>query len=195
MRRLVRTFVAVDVSPEVRTRTAQAIARLQAAEAKVTWIAPQRLHLTLNFLGDVNQLELPAVCQAVVTAVHDFPQFEYTVKGVGVFPSPDNPRTLWLGVEKGADELREVQAAIQQALSPLGFRPEARRYRPHLTIGRVRGKREGLDQLSVLLAELGDYQAGVVAVDEITVYSSDFSPATERDGPMYEALAGAPLCG
>jgi 2'-5' RNA ligase len=188
--RSLRTFVAVEMSSEVRARARQLVGLLQAAGAKVTWVKPEAMHLTLKFLGEVDLIDIPAVCDAVNGAVVDLPPFEIVVSGAGAFPASGRPRTIWLGVSQGSDELIELHDRVERALAKLGFRQENRRFRPHLTLGRVRGDRD-LRELGQLVVEHADYVGGVASVDEVVVFSSEL----EADGPIHEPLAVAPLNG
>lgn len=194
MNRTVRTFVAVEVSPEVRAKAKQLIATLSAAATgiKVKWSDPQDLHLTMKFLGDVDMLDVPGVCAAVEAAVKDLPPFDFQVQGAGAFPDAQRPRTVWLGVREGSEELGILHDCLEQALSPLGFRREQRRFRPHLTLGRVRSvPPEGAVDLAAMLAEHRDYFAGASDVSEVVVFSSEL----DRAGPKYEVLSTTELKG
>jgi len=190
MTRTLRTFIAVEISAETRSRARQLITRLSGTGAKVSWVKPDCLHLTLKFLGDVDLREIAALGEAVTRATADLPPFEIEVRGAGAFPTAARPRTLWLGVGRGSDEMVALHDAVDGALDGLGYRREQRRFRPHLTIGRVRGERD-LELLGQLVSEHADFAGGVTSIDEVVVMSSELSP----DGPDYEPLAIAPLNG
>ncbi|HJT32688.1 MAG TPA: RNA 2',3'-cyclic phosphodiesterase [Pirellulales bacterium] len=190
MTRTLRTFIAVEISSETRSRARQLFERLKGTDAKISWVKPECLHLTLKFLGDVDLREIPAVCDAVTQAVADLPPFEIEAHGAGAFPTAARPRTIWLGVGRGSEEMVALHDAVDRALGGLGYRREQRRFRPHLTVGRVRGGRD-LDALGELLGQHADFAGGVTSVDEVVVMSSELSP----DGPEYEPLAAAPLNG
>jgi 2'-5' RNA ligase len=192
MRRTVRTFVAVEVSPEVMARSAELIKKLTALDAPVRWVDPQKMHFTLKFLGEVESLEIPDVCTVVDEAVKELPPFECQVAGAGAFPDLHRPRTVWLGMKYGIEAMIALHDAIDAGLTELGFRTEQRRYRPHLTLGRVRGGRpDDIARLARGLEEYRDYVGGVTDVSEVVVFSS--SP--QRDGPIYEPLSHASLEG
>jgi 2'-5' RNA ligase len=191
MSRPLRTFVAVAVSHEVRIRARQLVDALSCTAAKVRWVEPENLHYSLKFLGDVELLEIPRVCEAVTRAALDLPPFEIIARGAGAFPDVARPRTIWLGVADGSQQMIELNEAIERELAPLGFRREQRRFRPHLTIGRVRGGPAGLGELGQLVQQHADFVGGVVSVDEVVVFSSELG----RDGPTYEPLATATLQG
>jgi 2'-5' RNA ligase len=187
----IRTFVAVEVWPEIRERTKAIVHRLKESTAKVTWVKHDQMHLTMNFLGDVAMNEIPAVCKAVADAARPFTPFDVEMASIGVFPSYENPRTIWLGVGDGAHRLIALHGALEKLLGELGFRIEARRFRPHLTIGRVRSLPNGPGQLAGLLKQYADFEAGPMMVSELTVFSSELG----RDGPTYEALGHGELLG
>ena len=187
----VRTFTAVEVWPEIRERAKSLIKRLEDTTAKVTWAKADQMHLTMNFLGDVEMNEIPAVCRAVSDAVRSFAPFDVEMAGVGVFPSYENPRTIWLGVTDGSEQLVALHAALEDSLAKLGCRVEARRFRPHLTLGRVRSLPKGAGQLAGSLKQHAEFEAGPMMVSEVTVFSSDLG----RNGPTYEALGHGELLG
>lgn len=191
MNRNVRTFVAVEISSEMRLRAGQLIDRLSSTAAKVRWVEPHNLHFTLKFLGDVDLLDIPQLCEAVTGAVAELPPFEIEALGAGAFPDLHNPRTVWLGVGRGTEAMVELHDAVERALTTLGFRREQRRYRPHVTLGRVRGAGPANLELAERLAKLADFPGGIASIEEVVVFSSELG----RDGPSYEVLASAPLGG
>jgi RNA 2',3'-cyclic 3'-phosphodiesterase len=188
----IRTFVAVDVAEAVRRRAARLIELLAQGGGDVKWVEPQNMHLTLQFLGDVPQSDVSAVCQAVERAVEGTPPFSMTLVGAGAFPHPGRPNTIWIGIGEGSEELVALQRAVQRALKPLGFPPERRAFHPHLTIGRMRRgggpARQGLAQA---LREQHDFEAGSSMVDQVIVYASYL----DRAGPTYQAMRRIDLTG
>lgn len=184
----IRTFVAIAISDDIRTRARAAMKQLASIAPDVKWVEPQSLHWTLNFLGNVEQREIGEICMAVAEGALEHEPFELETRGAGAFPAADRPRTLWLGVGQGRDEMIALQASIEKALESLGFRGEARRYTPHLTFGRP-GRGERPQALAAQLAAMADFNGGRMLVDEVTIYSSELT----REGPVYESLAVAPL--
>jgi 2'-5' RNA ligase len=191
MARTLRTFIAVETSPEVRTKAQQLIKTLAQSPAKVKWVEPHNLHLTLKFLGEIELLEVPKICQAMTRATADLPPFDLEALGAGAFPNLASPRTVWIGGGQGSEEMITLHDRLEAELAPLGFRREQRRFRPHLTIGRVRNSPQGIDELAQLLAERREFAAGSTDVAEVVLFSSEL----ERDGPTYEPLHHALLAG
>ena len=191
MANILRTFVAIEIPVEVQDRAGRLIGRLQAAPAKVKWVAPRHLHWTLKFLGDVDMLEIPKICQAVTRAVEPLAPFDVEARGAGAFPDETRPRTIWIGMGEGTEPMIELHDAIDRELGTLGYRAENRRFRPHLTIGRVRQSHEGIDELSSLLRENTEFDGGLSTVYEVVVFSSELG----RDGPTHDPLCHVELKG
>jgi len=184
----IRTFVAVEMAPEVRDAAVAVIDDLRQAEADVKWVARENMHLTLQFLGQVPADTINDVCLAVSEAVAGCEPFDLEIRGLGAFPNARRPRTIWLGVAAGREELAAVQKRAQKALKKLGFKPEDRPFSPHLTIGRVR---EGTPALAERLAGRADESYGRSPITEVVVFSSQLSPS----GPTHTPLCRAPLGG
>src|SRR5687768_9630793 len=95
----IRTFIAVETSPAVRRRAVDLQNKLRESHAKASWTDPEKMHVTLQFLGDVEDTLIPDVCKRVATAAALFEPFFIEFSKAGAFPAADRPRTLWIGVE------------------------------------------------------------------------------------------------
>jgi len=188
----IRTFIAVEMSPSVISRAGDLIDKLRIAAAEINWVRPQQMHLTLKFLGDVPDTETPDICRVVNEVAAAFEPFEITCRGAGAFPNVRDPRTLWIGIEDGADELKQLQAELDGALkAKLGYAKEQRGFHPHLTIGRV--KRElpgGRGELAQLLEKYVHFDADLAIIDEVVTFASFLS---RSQGPTHDALGRAEL--
>jgi 2'-5' RNA ligase len=184
----IRTFIAVAASPDVRRGAELLVNRLRPSAGDVKWVTAVNLHWTLQFLGVVDEREIPAVCKAVTAAAAMIEPFDLTARGAGAFPTAHRPRTLWLGAGQGGDSMVALQHAIERSLKKLGYRGEDRRYVPHITLGRA-GRHGRPPSLATELAALADFDAGSMLVDEVTVFSSTLT----REGSEYRVLAHAPL--
>lgn len=187
----IRTFIAVDTSPAVRRRAAALQEKLRVSEVKASWTEPENMHLTLQFLGDVEDTLVPEVCQRVASAAAPFAPFQVGFSQAGAFPSLDRPRTVWIGVDQGRQELIDLQLAIQETLLEMRFPRERRTYKPHLTIGRVREKGPRQAQLSELLAHYRDFKADSCDVPEALIFASFL----EGSRPTYQIMGRASLDG
>lgn len=185
-----RTFIAVELSPDIRARASELVRKLSPSGVKATWVKPEQIHLTLKFLGDTPANELAGVCQAVERAAATMESFDIECGGAGAFPNLGRPRTLWIGIRDPEQKLERLHRAVEDELAKVGFRPEHRRYQPHLTIGRVRSATpEALAELSRLLEVYGKFPPATSDVSEIVVFTSELA----RGGAVHEAIGHAEL--
>lgn len=186
-----RLFVAIDVGDAVRAEVARVIKilgdRMEAATTppKITWVKPAALHLTLRFIGEVEETAVPAVCDRLAPPVNMSP-FVVEWRGLGAFPSARHPRALWLGVIAGAAQLGALEAEVSRRLTG-SVDLEARPLLPHLTLGRIKMTGAGVEWPKALQAvEVRGVQS---LVDRITLFRSELSSR----GPHYTGLTSAPL--
>jgi 2'-5' RNA ligase len=183
-----RTFIAVEAAPQIRRVAANVVAHLRHGFTDVKWVNPENLHWTLQFLGDVDDLEIPAVCHAVAAAAAEHQAFNLSAEGVGVFPALDRPRILWLGAGQGGGHMIELQGDIERRLLALGYRGENRKYVPHLTIGRF-GRTSHRSKLRAELDSVNGLVNCECTVEDVTVFASRLASG----GSVYEPLSRAPL--
>jgi RNA 2',3'-cyclic 3'-phosphodiesterase len=186
-----RTFIAVEMSPRVISRAGDLIDELRVTAAEITWVRPQQMHVTLKFLGDVPDTETPDICRVVSEAAASFEPFEITLRGAGAFPNLRDPRTLWIGIEDGSEELKRLQSVLDDALKArLGYPKEQRGFHPHLTIGRVkRAPPGGHEEFTQLLEKHAHFDADLAIIDEVVTFASFLG----RKGPTHDALDHAIL--
>jgi RNA 2',3'-cyclic 3'-phosphodiesterase len=186
-----RTFIGVDIGDQIRAAAAALQKDLARTGASVKWAAPESMHVTLLFLGEVDDRELHAVCKAVRDAAAGEPPFPLRVSGVGAFPTPRRPKILWAGITDGAEPLQRLNAALEERMLDLGcYRKEERGYTPHLTLGRVAGDADSFALAAELPKRLA-WDGGRTTVDEVLVFSSEM----DRAGPVHTVIGRAPLAG
>lgn len=183
-----RLFVAVDLAPAVLHRVEQLIAERNASAPRARWQRTEQLHVTLCFLGEVPESELPRVAERVRAAALRHAPFALELTSAGCFPDAARPRVLWLGVGGDSAALAALEADLRQSLSGFVSAPETRDYHPHLTLARS-SQRGGDRQLAECIASLERAELGTSAIADIVLYSSHSSPA----GVRYTAELRAPL--
>ena len=125
MKSTVRAVVAIDIAPGIRREARKLIKPLQKAFPNVKWVDDDNFHVTLKFLGaNTPTTELHRVIRAIERACAKFEQFDLVFDGLGAFPDPSNPRTVWIGVAEGVEELRELSRRIEDELEKIGFPKE-----------------------------------------------------------------------
>lgn len=185
----IRSFIGVDIGAAIRENAVALQERLARTGAGVKWVDPSSLHITLLFLGEVDDRDIMPIARAVESAARREAAFSLQIEGVGAFPTPRRPKVIWAGVGDGADALRRLYANIEAKLLELSvYRKEERSYTPHLTLGRAKSESDGL-LLAPELARLTAWNAGRTAVNEVLLFSSE--PGSR--GPEYAVLARANL--
>jgi len=171
---------------DVRQRLATEIERLRPHATDVAWVVPANLHVTLKFLGQLDEARVPAIADALRAACARHAAFELAVRGLGAFPSPTRPRVLWAGLEGDAGALGALAERVETACGALGMSRETRPFAAHVTLGRVREPRRQ-PALAEALALPADF--GRLRVEQVSLMRSQLSPR----GARYSELAGAPL--
>jgi 2'-5' RNA ligase len=182
----VRTFVALELSPAAKAGILGLAGTLRGKGVRASWSREGTLHLTLKFIGDVEEADLPDVIEAVRRAATARGPFAFEIRGAGAFPSPRRPRVIWVGVAP-SEALFDLQADVERELAGVGVPREERRWTPHLTVGRVR-EADGAPDLGGALAALRVPEESV-QVGEVLVMKSRLSPS----GAVHEVIARIPL--
>jgi 2'-5' RNA ligase len=190
----VRLFVGVDLSSEVKAAAAAIEERLrdrlkeQRLHVDARWVAAENLHITLWFIGEVDDERAVAIDRSMAAPFPVAP-FELALEGCGAFPPSGPPRVFWLGVRAGAEAMRELYDEVARRLTALGFEPERRPYSAHLTLARVKdSRRDAAPGIRRVLGEL-PASAGTCRIEAVTLFRSHLSPK----GSTYEARARVPL--
>ncbi len=184
-----RTFVAIELEPAIKQVLVNLLRGLPRADG-VRWVSEQQLHLTLKFLGEVDDAHIGNVCAAVAHAARTVAPFSMSIAGLGVFPAPRNPRVLWCGVADPTESCRRWVATADPLLADLNFKPETRAFTPHITLGRSRSTAGGY----VLREVLESRQLPAtdeMLVSEVVVFESQLRPT----GAVYTPVAKVPLAG
>lgn len=180
----IRTFIAIEISEDLRQELAEVQQELRESEADVKWVKPQNLHLTLKFLGDLPEEKTREVKEILENIARHTQPFEANFAGIGAFPKLDFPRVVWVGIEKGKDELIGLAKEIEEELTRLGIPKEKRGFSAHLTLGRIRSPKNK-DRLKSIIQEIDFVAKNEISVEEITLFQSKLTP----QGPIYTALS------
>ena len=185
---MIRSFVAIELTQETSEKLVIIQEQIKQSQAKVRWVNPNGIHLTLKFLGNIHPAQVDEIAETAAREVENEPPLTLRPSGLGAFPSRRKPRVIWVGMEGEVQRLTRIQARVENALEPLGFVREKRAFRPHLTIGRVKDRRR-LQSLIDAMAELKIPEFDSFDVTEIILYKSDLRPT----GAIYTKLHRMPL--
>jgi 2'-5' RNA ligase len=178
-----RTFIAIEFDQAILRRLESLQNRLEPHCPKMKWADPSKIHLTLKFLGEINDSQMTAVSQALDQLAGQCQPFDIAVENLGTFKPAGPLSVVWVGIQDPSNRLAECQDRCEQLLEPLGFPPEKRRFSPHLTIARNRLPKNSRQIRAALDAE-PPFQAGVQTVTSLTFYRSTLT----SQGPIYNAL-------
>lgn len=185
---MIRTFIAIPLPEGNQTQLKDAVGSLRELDLNARFPDPRSIHLTLKFLGNIDETYIEEVTGVLDECCLSVPPFSVQLRGLGAFPHSARPRVLWMGVESG-EELRELQQELENRLVALGFEVEERPFRPHLTVGRVKGKRNFKALVQFLRSEKDDFEAGSFQVNSVSLYQSVLKPT----GAEYSVLHRASL--
>lgn len=187
---MIRAFVAIALPEQVRQRLLELGGRLRALGLSGSFPRAESLHLTLKFLGEVQEQSVTGIGEVMERVCRDIPPFELEVRGLGVFPHPAKPRVVWIGVSD-CESLSLLHSGLEDGFQSLGFPREPRSFQPHLTMVRLKSS-ENLRKLTAYLDEAGrDEEAGTFEVAAIHLFRSELRP----DGARYSRLRSAALEG
>ena len=180
----IRSFIAIPLATDIRQAAVKLLERLRQPNDGIKWVPTDNLHLTLKFLGEVDNTEVPRVCDVIRQVTATLPPFEISFAGTGGFPQLERPRILFVGVNDPGSLVAMV-SGLESALAELGFKPEPRDYRPHLTIGRTRGGSRRADASVVeRLRQEQDLQLGTMTADCVQLFASFL----DKGGPTYQVM-------
>lgn len=186
-----RLFIAVPLPVEVMERIGAIGARLAEKNWPVRWTDPNNAHLTLHFIGEVDQSRAELLRMALPGEAAKHQAFTLETGGLGVYPDRKKPRVLWMGLDGVTERLEALHGGVGRMLQHLDFEVEARPYSPHITIGRLR-EQIGAERGMTIWTTLRGFQLGApltVPIEEVTLYRSHLS----HTGSRYEPLATGKL--
>lgn len=172
-----RVFVAVELPLSVRELVAERarLLREEFPRVRASWERAEKMHITLKFLGEVDEARLTKVQNAITQEAKDFQPFEISIEGAGAFPPRGVPRILWFGAKDESESLSGLQRKLENEFARIGFKKENRKFHPHITLARVRTP-DGVRDLREKHEQL-DFHSDAFMVNEIILIKSELSPS------------------
>ena len=181
----IRSFIAIPLAPDVNRHATRMLQRLRQSSDGIKWVPADNLHLTLKFLGDVDNTEVPDVCKVIHGICSQHAPFHLDFAGTGGFPSLERPRILYAGINDASGTLTKIVTQLEASLAELGFKQEPRDYIPHLTLGRTRNaSRVASSNMMERLAAEESTELGGMQVTSLQLVASFLDKA----GPTYQIM-------
>jgi 2'-5' RNA ligase len=181
-----RVFIAIDLPNEIRKALSDVQRELRRVTNTCRWVAPEAIHITLRFIGEVPEKRVDEIHDALTGFT--WKPFNILVRGVGFFPGTRSPRVFWAGME--APTMKELTERLDTRIEQLGFEREKRAFRPHITLARAKNSRIDSALVSAT-APYEDHEFGSFTVDRVFLFRSTLKPS----GAVYEKLKEYPLQG
>ena len=179
-----RLFTAIDIG---RLDTLVAAEKeLEQTGANLKLVDPDIVHCTLKFLGEVEKQRINCITKAMTLSIAEAKPFTLSIKGMGVFPSLEYMKVIWVGLE--AEPIISIAEHLDQNLTQCGFKKEKRAFAPHATLARVKGA-QGKNRLKEVVQQYKDTYFGEIIVSNICLKKSELLPG----GPIYTTLNKIPL--
>jgi len=174
-----RSFIAVDIKNE---KVEAVLDELKKVNADIKVVEPQNLHLTLKFLDEISEDAIEKINVVMQKSFKYFQPFNISLRGIGIFPSFEYMRVIWISINDGTKNLIEIQRSLDANLIAINFEPEIR-FDPHLTIGRVKYQRGKEDLINFILKHKDD-DFGNIVIDKVELKKSMLTPK----GPIYSTI-------
>ncbi len=178
-----RLFAAIELDPAIRERLVRVQQELGEFDRAIRWLSRDQMHLTIKFLGEVPDGDVPAVCDVLKEIAQETPAFDIDVRGLGCFPDRGGVRIVWAGLHEPSGALAECREHCEAMFAGLGFKQEHRGYAPHLTIGRVKESRRSAE-IRRAIEERPDFAGGAQGVAEIVLFESYLKRAGAEYAPV-----------
>ncbi len=183
-----RLFIAIELPDELKKEMVKVQARLRKADVDASWTRAEGMHLTLKFMGEVAEQQVPEILSDLRKALEGAGPLRLEVKGVGTFPNPKNTRVVWIGLSGDIEKLMQRQSSIEHAMVLLGMEREERKFAPHLTLGRIKHIRSR-EQWIKTLEEIKDISLAGFDVTSISLMKSELKPT----GAVYAEMGRVEL--
>ena len=185
MQRL-RLFLAVELDSAIQECISNATKSIRGQTQNLRWVVEHNLHLTVRFLGQVPESKIPALRTALSQDFATFGEFRLNFGAFGGFPTIQQCRVFWLGINEGNEECRNLKIMVDDALAPLGFPKEPKDFIPHVTLARAKREAVRIPSNFVEASSVITAEASVVAVRELVLFKSELT----QDGPIYTKVFG-----
>jgi len=189
----VRAFVALELDNRIQIRLGEIQEKLKKSGVNIRWVKPENIHLTMKFLGQITSGQIEQIKRALEETAETKKPFFIGLGKLGTFPKPEHPKVIWAGIKEGCKETIQFDKELEARLQTLGFTPEAREFRPHLTLGRIRlphQDKKSLRRLKEIILFLNSQTAKPLKTlaAQVTLFQSTLTPEGSAYTPLHKVF-------
>ncbi|MHC4871713.1 MAG: RNA 2',3'-cyclic phosphodiesterase [Planctomycetota bacterium] len=185
---MLRLFIAIELDEDIRAELFEEIKYLKSHFPDIRWVKPENLHITMKFLGNVGENEIEDISAIMDSAAEKTPSFSAGIENLGCFPDTRHPRIVWAGCGQGNNEIKSIVGNLDEELKLIGYKPENRKFTPHITIGRVKRPSHAMG-IEEIINDAQQIDFGLLDVSALTLFMSEL----KKEGPRYSAMYRAEL--
>jgi RNA 2',3'-cyclic 3'-phosphodiesterase len=179
---MIRTFIAFELPEEIKTLLGEIISALRPKAKEVKWVQPQGLHVTLKFLGDIDEKIVPGLSRGLDAIAQDYPPLPVYITRLGAFPDMKRPRVFWAGLSGDIRVMSDIAGRVDKICTPFGLEPEKRPFRAHITIGRLK--------IPTVVNVAQEVRESPFTIENIVLYKSELSPSGARYSVLHRSVLG-----
>ncbi|MBN2136115.1 MAG: RNA 2',3'-cyclic phosphodiesterase [Acidobacteria bacterium] len=184
-----RLFIAIPLPDKIIKSVSEIQYSLKKrSETAVKWVNPKSIHITLKFLGEVEESTVPTITNSLSKIEVPFHSLDLSLNNIGFFPNPKRPRVIWVGLKGDTENTALLADRIDKSLAKEGFEPESRPFKPHLTLGRFKDNYR-LNALLSKVEEISPVSSDIFTSSDFHLYQSILKPS----GAEYKVLNSFPL--
>ncbi len=181
---MIRAFIAVEIDSTNKQKLSELITLLKKTDTDVKWVNENQMHLTLKFLGNIEETKVGEVSRTLESITKDFKEFYISLFKIGAFPNINKPRVIWISLDEGKDILKLLADRIDSVLEKIGFAKEKREFNAHLTLGRVKSLKN-ISQLTELIQKTAFQSQDKIKISSLILFQSTLT----SKGAIYAPLA------
>ena len=185
----IRSFLAFELPHDVREKVTKISGEVKITGLNARWIKPGNIHLTVIFMGNMDEKDIPDIISAIDNVTCGYKTFDISLGGMGLFPDIRRPRVIWLGLNGDIDRLSSLRDDLQKPLESFGIKQEKRPFKPHLTLGRFRKPVKDRALLKKVIEEYRDIREPEGKLQELVLFKSELNPG----GAVYTLIHSWPL--
>jgi len=185
----IRSFLAFELPPDIKDEVTRISREVKKTGLNAGWAKPANIHLTVIFMGNVNEKDIPHIISKIDQVACQYKSFDISLGGMGLFPDTRRPRVIWLGLDGDIEGLASLRDDLQKPLESFGIKQEKRPFRPHLTLGRFRKPVKERAVLKRVIDDYSDIYGPEGKLKELIMFKSELKPS----GAVYTRIHSWPL--